>query len=71
MSKLYAQRDYRALGDYYLKHIEAMTEEKLHSKADIAAELAIRDRKIKELEKALHTLYRQMEEYLGEKGRER
>ena len=42
----YAERDVIALdvaGDLYSKHIMAMTAEGLHSKSDIAAELAWRD----------------------------
>lgn len=48
----YAERDIRALdrqGNYYSRHISAMTGEKLHSKSDIAAELAWRDARIDEL----------------------
>jgi hypothetical protein len=43
---LYAKRDVMALdeaGNYYCKHVMAMTAEELHSKSDIAAELAYRD----------------------------
>ena len=36
-------------GDYYFKHILAMTDESLHSKSDIAAELGWRDREIQKL----------------------
>ena len=42
----YAERDVMALdaaGEFYVKHVTAMTAEGLHSKADIAAELAWRD----------------------------
>ncbi len=42
--KLYAKRDPRELGEFYTRHIMAMTEEGLHEKSDIAAELAYRDR---------------------------
>lgn len=45
----YQARDVEALGDYYIKHVEAMTAERLHSKADIAAELAHRDKEISRL----------------------
>ena len=41
--KLYEQRDIVAQGQKYIDHITAMTAEDLHSKADIAAELAHRD----------------------------
>jgi hypothetical protein len=48
----YAERDPEQLdkdGGYYFRHVMAMTSEKLHSKADIAAELAFRDKRIAEL----------------------
>ena len=44
--KLYAERDALELdiaGGYYGRHVHAMTAEQLHSKSDIAAELAYRD----------------------------
>ena len=42
----YADRDIEKLdeqGDYYIRHISAMTSEGLHHKSEIAAELAYRD----------------------------
>ena len=58
--KLYAQRDAYNLdcesgdvGNYYCNHISAMTREGLHSKSDIAAELAVRDAQIDYLLEAL------------------
>ncbi|BDQ36357.1 hypothetical protein SYK_07170 [Pseudodesulfovibrio nedwellii] len=42
----YKERDHRHLdqeGNYYCKHVLAMTQEGLHDKSDIAAELAHRD----------------------------
>lgn len=39
--------------DSYGDHVHAMTSEGLHSKAEIADELAVRDDRIKELETAL------------------
>ena len=54
--KLYAERDIIALdeaGNYYFKHVMAMTSEQLHSKSDIAAELAHRDMLIDKLTKEL------------------
>lgn len=36
-------------GDYYCKHVDAMTTEQLHAKSDIAAELAYRDYVIDQL----------------------
>ena len=53
MSNQYAQRDHRALGEHYLRHVSAMTGEGLHAKSDIAAELAWRDARIDRLEQAL------------------
>jgi len=41
--KLYAQRDIELQCNYYTRHVMAMTAEGLHSKSDIAAELAHRD----------------------------
>lgn len=49
MSKLYGERDAMALdeaGNYYMRHVMAMTSEGLHSKGDIAAELGHRDMQI-------------------------
>jgi hypothetical protein len=48
----YASRDILGLdekGNYYSKHVSAMTREGLHSKSDIAAELAFRDARIEDL----------------------
>lgn len=50
--KLYAKRDIIGLdraGNYYSQHVQAMTAEGLHSKSDIAAELAFRDAEIGDL----------------------
>lgn len=51
--KNYADRDHMALGDYYTRHVSAMTGEGLHSKSAIAAELAHRDAEIDRLRAAL------------------
>lgn len=54
MSNQYAERDIMALdeqGGHYWRHVNAMTAEGLHSKSDIAAELAWRDTRIAELER--------------------
>ena len=40
-------------GDYYFKHVMAMTKEELHSKRDIAVELGRRDREIDRLRSQL------------------
>ena len=45
----YNQRDIISLGNYYTNHVLAMTKESLHSKSDIAAELAHRDIEIDKL----------------------
>lgn len=47
--KRYAERDAYELdkaGNYYCRHVSAMTGEGLHSKSDIAAELGWRDMQI-------------------------
>ena len=46
---LYARRNTAALGEYYVRHIEAVTDEDLCDASDIAAELAWRDREIDSL----------------------
>lgn len=51
--KQYADRDIMAMGEYYARHVVAMTAEGLHDKADIAAELAYRDMRLAELERDL------------------
>lgn len=50
--KQYSERDIMMLdkaGSHYIRHVEAMTSEELHSKSDIAAELGHRDHQIAEL----------------------
>ena len=49
MSNLYAERDIIEQGKHYSQHTSAMTSEGLHSKSDIAAELAHRDIQIDQL----------------------
>lgn len=39
----YADRDSESLGEHFMRHLDRMTVEKLHSKSAIAAELAHRD----------------------------
>jgi predicted Zn-ribbon and HTH transcriptional regulator len=51
--KLYAERDIIEQMQHYVDHVEAMTAEGLHSKSDIAAELAHRDIEIERLEREL------------------
>jgi len=43
---LYADRDAEALGEHFMRHLDRMTVEGLHSKSAIACELAHRDAKI-------------------------
>lgn len=55
----YAERDPMLLdkmGNYYCRHVMAMTAEELHSKAAIAAELGYRDWRIDSLEKHIERL---------------
>lgn len=57
--KQYGERDIMALdkaGNYYSRHVMAMTAEKLHSKSAIAAELAWRDMEIDRLKAAARNL---------------
>jgi hypothetical protein len=54
---LYHQRDAEELGDYYIRHVGAMTAEGLHAKSDIAAELAHRDREIDRLRASLGAIH--------------
>ena len=51
--RLYADRDIIQQGKHYTDHVRAMTAEGLHSKSDIAAELAHRDIQRDELLAAL------------------
>lgn len=59
MIKQYAERDAFELdqaGGHYMRHVMAMTAEQLHSKSDIAAELAWRDSQIAALQQKLDEL---------------
>ena len=61
---LYAERDPMELdeaGNYYFRHVSAMTGEGLHSKAAIAAELGQRDWQIDQLKYALGQCIKVME----------
>jgi hypothetical protein len=57
MSNLYAERDIIEQGKHYSQHTSAMTSEGLHSKSDIAAELAHRDIEIERLQARVAELY--------------
>ncbi len=67
--KRYADRDAYELdeaGNYYCRHVSAMTAEGLHSKSDIAAELGWRDWQIDLViaeRKALREALNQISEY--------
>jgi hypothetical protein len=50
----YADRDIMNLEPQYSRHVSAMTREGLHGKAEIAAELAWRDRQIGLLKRAIN-----------------
>lgn len=51
MKKVYPKEsDLRTLEPYFSLHMEAMTAEGLHLKSDIAEQLALRDKRIAELE---------------------
>jgi erythromycin esterase-like protein len=65
--KLYAERDAISQGDHYLSHLLAMTAEGLHSKSDIAAELAHRDIQIDALAAQVRELEKENEglRYIG------
>ncbi|QBJ01015.1 hypothetical protein Rostov7_00095 [Vibrio phage Rostov 7] len=61
----YQERDLIELdksGNYYGKHIAAMTREDLRSKSDIAAELGYRDLTIDQLTEEKQTLYKALKE---------
>ncbi len=53
-AKLYPPQDPIKLGAHYTRHIAAMTTEELHSKADIAEQLAWRDLEIEHLRLAVN-----------------
>lgn len=64
----YAERDAMQLdknGGYYSRHIQAITREGLHSKSDIAAELAWRDQQIDQLKADLHKHHNYQESHGG------
>lgn len=67
--KLYAERDAMEMdiaGNFYCQHVSAMTRERLHSKADIAAELGWRDWEIAKLQEQVKALTWQRESALIE-----
>lgn len=64
--KQYAQRDIMALdeaGNHYIRHVDHMTREKLHSKSDIAAELGWRDMQIAEIKAQRDALAAEREKF--------
>ena len=62
MTNIYAKRNYEAQGEHYLRHIDRMTVENLHSKSDIAGELAHRDIEIESLRQLLKEALEQIED---------
>lgn len=54
--KLYSKRDIIGQGEFYTRHVMAMTAEALHDKSSIAAELAHRDQRISKLAEKLREL---------------
>ena len=56
MTKLYAKRIPSELQPWFSQHMEAMTAENLHSKGEIAMELAWRDKQIDKLNKSIDGL---------------
>lgn len=46
MEKLYPEIQPMVLGEYYVRHMSAMTTENLESKSDIAVQLAWRDKRL-------------------------
>lgn len=56
-TRLYPARDHRALGDLYVRHVQAMTAEGLHEKSAIAGQLAWRDDQIARLRAKLDEVH--------------
>lgn len=50
---IYADRDHEEQGEHFMRHLDRMTVEKLHSKSDIAGELAHRDAELEKLRQSL------------------
>jgi len=68
---LYADRDVMELdrmGNFYCRHVSAMTREGLHDKSDIAAELAVRDAEISSLRAQVEELSKYPEEAVTEES---
>jgi hypothetical protein len=66
VERQYVTRDTEAQGEFYLRHIGAMTGEGLHRKSDIAAELAHRDMEITRLRAEAEALRNALEGLLTE-----
>jgi len=54
----YKKRDIESLNLFYTQHVKSLTEEKLHNKSAIAAELAHRDQLINRLRYEIEILRR-------------
>lgn len=59
ITRHYADRDLFELGEHYVRHVRAMTAEKLHDKTDIAAELAFRDAELSSANERIAELERE------------
>jgi len=64
--KQYGKRDLELLGMHYFRHVNAMTAEELCEKADIAAELAWRDKRIADQATQLQSATQLSLSYIGE-----
>jgi hypothetical protein len=49
MSATYPEQDLESLDGHYIRHVGAMTRERLHEKSEIAEQLAVRDRMLDDL----------------------
>jgi len=67
-AKLYPAQDIMQLdrdGNYYMRHVSAMTGEGLHAKSDIAAQLGWRDREIDRLRAEMAANRDRSEKHMG------
>jgi len=68
-NQYYPEKDAQELGQHYLNHVSAMTVEKLHSKSDIAIQLAWRDQEIESLQAELEQVKGKLDYWYEEAGR--
>ena len=62
---IYPELNPEDLGEWYYKHVEALTAEGLHDKAKIAAQLAYRDNIIEELQRLIEDFSKFYLDYKG------